>query len=133
LVKLLAPFLPYITEAVYCELFSQAEGCVSVHRSTWPQPDHGVETVGAITGGQRLLAVISAVRRFKTDNKMGLGNAILRVQLATFDPELAVFLRRAGPDLTSATRAERIELVENIDPTLTVLIQDEQLAVAIQV
>jgi hypothetical protein len=57
----------------------------------------------------------------------------MRVQLATFDPELMDFFRHAGPDLTSATRAEQVELVEMIDPSLTLLTQDGQLAVAIMV
>jgi valyl-tRNA synthetase len=133
LVKLLAPFLPYVTEAIYRELFAQAEECASVHRSAWPQPDPALDTAEAIPGGQRLVGIISVVRRYKTENKMGLGSAIMRVQLVTFDPELADFLRHAETDLTSATRAERIELVEIIDPALTVLTQDSLLAVAIQV
>jgi hypothetical protein len=62
-----------------------------------------------------------------------LASAIMRVQLGTFDPELAEFLRRAGSDLTSATRADVIEIVEAIDPTLTVLCADSQLGIAIQV
>jgi len=83
--------------------------------------------------GEHLVGILSAVRRYKTEHKIGLASAIKRVQLGTFDPELAEFLRRAGPDLTSATRAEAIEVVVSIEPGLTVLSEDSRLAVAIQV
>jgi valyl-tRNA synthetase len=132
-VKLLAPFLPYVTEAIYLDLFAPAEGCISVHRSAWPQSDMDLSAAASVLWGERLVEILSAVRRYKTEHKIGLASAIKRVQLGTFDPKLAEFLRRAGPDLTSATRAEAIEVVESIDPGLTVLSEDSRLAVAIQV
>jgi valyl-tRNA synthetase len=131
--KMLAPFLPYVTEAIYRELFADAEGYGSIHRSPWPSADPGQEDPIAERYGRRLVDVVSAVRRFKTEHKLGLGSAVMRVQLGTLKPELAEFLRLGLPDLTSAMRADRIEIVDEIDQRLTVLSTSVEPAVALQV
>jgi valyl-tRNA synthetase len=132
-VKLLAPFLPFICEAIYRELFAAAEGCISVHRSNWPTPDSGLRAAGASAFGERLIGVVTAVRRYKTEVKIGLASSIKRVQLATLDPNLAELLYDARPDLTSATRSEMIDVVARIEPGLIVLQEDQVLAIAIEV
>jgi len=131
LVKLLAPFLPYVSEAVYQELFAAAEGCPSVHRAAWPAPDLALADEQALDLGQKLEAVASAVRRFKTEHKSGLASAIKRVQLGTPDPAMAGALRSAAADIASVTRAETVEVSERLDPGLAVYYQDEILAVGI--
>src|SRR5207248_8037881 len=35
--KLLAPYLPYVTEEIYQGLFRQRDGAASIHLSAWPQ------------------------------------------------------------------------------------------------
>ena len=51
-VKLLAPLLPYITEAVYQELFAVDEGRASVHAASWPEPDPALEDEHAARFGE---------------------------------------------------------------------------------
>ncbi len=116
--KLLAPLLPYITEAVYLELFAGAEGCASVHRSAWPEPDPSLEDEAAARFGETLVGVASAVRRYKSESNLGLATGLDRVQLSTPDDALAGRLRTAEPDLISVTRAKRIDIVSVLDPQL---------------
>jgi valyl-tRNA synthetase len=132
-VKLFATFLPYVTEAVYLELFAATEGCRSVHRSAWPEPEEFPAEEYALNAGRRLVAVLSAARRFKTERKIGLASALKRLQLGTLDPDLAELLRRAEADLISAARAEKVEILTTVDPDLTVLYADDRVTAAIEI
>ena len=56
LTRLLAPFLPFVTERVWSALFADVSGVDSVHLASWPQPR--VELVD-----DRLSAQVDVVRR----------------------------------------------------------------------
>ena len=131
LLKLFAPFLPYVTEAIYRDLFAEAEGVSSIHRAIWPEVDAVLDDAAAAGWGEMLVAIASSVRRYKTEGKFGLASTIKRVQLGTPDPVLADMLRIALSDLASATRAERIEIVDCLNPEMTVLFADSQITVGI--
>ncbi len=118
LLKLFAPFLPYVCEAIYQELFVQAEGCRSIHRAAWPEANPALEDEQAAGWGETLIGLASAIRRYKTESKQGLASGLMRVQLGTPDPALAGMLRQAFEDLASAARAEQVEVVEQLDPEL---------------
>ncbi|RPI20897.1 MAG: valine--tRNA ligase, partial [Chloroflexota bacterium] len=121
-VKMLAPFLPYVTEEIYLGLFassdSQPSERVSIHSSSWPAPDERLEDDQAEKMGEILLAVATAVRRYKSEHNLALGTGLNRLQLATVDPAHAHALRESTADLMSITRASRIELVGELDPSL---------------
>ena len=104
-VKLLAPLLPFISEAVYQELFAEAEGRRSVHIAAWPEVDAGLADESAERGGQILVAVATAVRRYKSEAGLGLGTTVERLWLAVPDEPLAGLLEAARADLMSVTRA----------------------------
>lgn len=132
LVKLLAPFLPYVTEAVYQDLFAGVEGCPSVHLAAWPETDPTLSDEQALGWGEKFEVVASAVRRYKTEGKLGLASVIMRVQLGTSDPALVAALRTAAADLAPVARAQIIEVADCLDPDLVVLYQDEVLSVGLQ-
>ena len=63
--KLFAPFLAHITE----ELWRDMHGEGSVHRTDWPEP-LGLDA--DIAAGETALAVVSALRRYKSDNQLSM-------------------------------------------------------------
>ncbi len=106
--KLLAPFLPFVTEEIYQLHFAEAEGQLSIHQSAWPTPetvliDDQAEETGAI-----LIEIARAVRRFKTEAKMPLGSELARLLILVEAADLAPASSSAGADLTSITRAQTI-------------------------
>jgi len=126
-IKLLAPFLPYVTEEIYQGMFAEKEAQAgraspSIHRSTWPtlcpeDKDEAAEVVGAL-----LVEIATAVRRFKSERNLPLGTELSRVQLAvgagveaSAAASLRQALRDAAPDLVSITRALQVELVSEAD------------------
>jgi valyl-tRNA synthetase len=82
--KLFAPFLAHITE----ELWRDMHGSGSVHRTTWPEP-LGLDANAA---GETALAVVSALRRYKSDNQLSmnadLGSVKVYGDVAGFEEDI---------------------------------------------
>jgi valyl-tRNA synthetase len=115
LLKLLAPLLPFITEAIYQELFAR-DGSPSIHTSSWPEPVEALEDPQAEALGETLVEIASAVRRYKSERNLPLGTRLSRLQLATGDAHLTGALQAAAPDLSSVTRADQVEIVPDFHP-----------------
>ncbi|MQA81146.1 MAG: valine--tRNA ligase [Streptosporangiales bacterium] len=102
--RLLAPFLPFVTEEVWSWWRTG-----SVHRAPWPEP--GELTVPAADPSLVPLAseAIAAVRRAKTEARLSMRAevAVLRV---TADAATHARLRHLLADVRSAGRVTRVEL-----------------------
>ncbi len=106
-VKLLAPFLPYVTEEIYQGLFAQTtEQHLSIPRS-WPTVDPALIDPASIRNGERLVAVATAVRRYQKRAQSAPGQRDRTGTACRDRPDLAAMLSAAIPDLTSITRAAR--------------------------
>lgn len=124
LLKLFAPFLPYVTEAIYQALFAATEGCVSIHRSRWPQVTADAAATsedGALRVGEILVQIATAVRRYKSEAQLSLGAEVALLALATPDATLAAALAEAAEDLKSITRAQVIQITTEETVTFTPL------------
>jgi valyl-tRNA synthetase len=105
-VKLLAPLLPYVTEAIYGGLFA-AEGA-SVHRAAWPAADARWDDAAALAAGDALRDIATAVRRYKSERGLSLGAELAALWLPDATAELDAALRGATADLLSITRARAL-------------------------
>jgi valyl-tRNA synthetase len=129
---LLAPFMPFITDAVYRDLFAKKEGLSSVHQARWPQPDERLEDGRAIEVGEMLIGIATAVRRYKSEHNLSLGSEVANLQLSPQDSGLMGLLQAAGTDLMSVTRARAVQVVEELDPALTpVHLEGDELRIAL--
>ncbi len=96
--RLLAPFLPYVTEEVWSWLLAEETGHASVHRAPWPdaeslahvEPPAGDESFAAA------VAALAAINKAKADAEVGMGREVesltLRAtprSLANLEPVLA--------------------------------------------
>lgn len=106
--KLFAPFLPYVTEALYQELFAAHEGVPSVHRARWPEVNPTLEDEAAEAMGTTLVAIATAVRRYKSERALSLGAAVAQVRVVVDDPALVAALYGSEIDLRSVTRAREV-------------------------
>ena len=125
LLKLLAPLLPYVTDAIYQGLFASSEGLTSIHQSNWPESDPAFDDPEALQLGETLVAVATAVRRYKSEHYLALGSEFSRLQLSASRPGLSQALQAASADLTSITRALRIETFDSLDPAAVILLCDD--------
>jgi len=115
--KLFAPILPHVTEEIYRGLFSETDGAASIHVARWPGVDETLLDEQAEAIGAELVAIATAVRRYKSERSLPLGTGLRKLHL-TADLELAEALRGAEADIMSITRAGRVEIGERPDPGL---------------
>ena len=112
LLRLFAPFLPFVTEEVWSWWRSG-----SVHRQAWPTSDklrdaatvdgeHVDPTTAAVAA-----AALAEIRRHKTTEKRSLATPVTACTLTDTAERLAL-LRPVLGDVTAAARATGIDLVE---------------------
>jgi valyl-tRNA synthetase len=130
-IKLLAPVLPFITERIYCGLFASGEA-ESIHRSIWPTADGRLLDPAAEQVGGLLVEVATAVRRYKSEHNLPLSTELAQLQLASTESTLAAVLHQSVVDLISITRAQQIQVVEQLDERLKRLPVDGVVAVALR-
>jgi valyl-tRNA synthetase len=130
-IRLLAPIVPHITEQIYRGLFAGDDLPASVHAGPWPVGEDDWLDPDAARQGQALLAIATAVRRYKSDNNLSLGAQLQRMQLAADDPALRDALQHAAVDIASVTRAREITIAARPEPGLTPLPADDQVRVSI--
>jgi valyl-tRNA synthetase len=109
-IKLFAPFLPYVTEAIYGELFADNEGQPSLHLTRWPEAHPSWASAQAEAVGEILIDTATAVRRYKSEASISLGTALSKLLLSTPDAALAEQLAAARLDILSVTRAQDLSI-----------------------
>ena len=109
-VKLLAPYLPYITEKIYQELFRSQESTISLHRTAWPDAsalwlDEDAEAIGNI-----ILETLRQVRRYKAEKGLSVGTEIetWHIDMSQNTSQQYVEIKASLIDLKSAIRARDI-------------------------
>jgi valyl-tRNA synthetase len=107
--KLFAPFLPYVTETIYSEIFAQSEGQDSIHLSTWPEPEPKLVNEVSEALGETLVELATQVRRHKSQQSISLGAEIEKITIIVRDEHTCTALQAAMSDLKSITRAIQIE------------------------
>ncbi len=133
ILKLFAPFLPFVTEEIFLNMgLNETESSASIHVSRWPIPNPNLESVEAEQAGEMLIKIATAVRRYKSEHNLPLNTELDRLQLAAEDPSLVSTLKGAIMDLTSITRARQIEVTTRLDPGLESLHLEGNLSAAIE-
>ncbi len=130
LIKWLAPFMPYITEELYRQLFAARDGADSVHHAAWPGVDARFAQEAAETFGESLIEVATAVRRFKSERGLSLGAEIQELRLAAAG-DVAAQLQDAISDIASVTRAKEVNVVKNLGKDGIVILPEGTVQVAI--
>ena len=73
--KLFAPFLAHVTEELWRDMYDDG---TSIHRADWPEP-LGVEA--DLEAGETAMAVVSALRKYKTDHQLSMNAELDTVQV----------------------------------------------------
>jgi valyl-tRNA synthetase len=105
LLRLFAPFLPYVTEEVYSWAFAQESGYSSIHVARWPDTAdfEGIALPDDETSFELAVAALNAINKSKTEAGVSTGRVVetltLRANQKTLD--------RIAPVLQSVVQAAR--------------------------
>lgn len=107
LLKLYAPFVPHITEAIYQAYFRAFEGTVSLHLTQWEEAPKYAHTL--INFGDRIMSIMSEVRRYKSERSLSLKTELPELLIQAEDWCLSL-LRKTQKDIKAATGALTLTL-----------------------
>ena len=113
-IKLLAPFLPHITEEIYLELYATSKESSSIHRSSWPVVEQRLIDDDSSLSGEILVQIATAVRRYKSEAGLSLGTKLTGLCLATSNVKVASLLKSAESDIMSVTRADSVTILREL-------------------
>jgi valyl-tRNA synthetase len=108
LLRLLAPYLPYVTEEAWSWGFADSQGAPSIHRAPWPSATD-FAGLSSIEGGGATFdagcAFLDSVRRGKSGAGATVGRHLARLRVAA-SPKTARLVEPCLDDLGAAARAE---------------------------
>jgi valyl-tRNA synthetase len=116
IIKILAPIMPHITEELYNAYFIKHEGTKSIHISEWPKADEKNIDEEAEKIGDAAVEIVSAVRKYKSEN-----NKSLKVEIPRLKIETAVDLTEVLADIKSITRALEVTVNEGKETKIEIL------------
>jgi len=96
IIKMFAPFLPFVTEEIYQLLRKEK----SVHLSTWPEP---MEAKEPDSDFEQAIKAIDEIRKYKSENKISLGKEVEEYHLQT-----KVNLDKYGQFIKKAIRVKNL-------------------------
>jgi valyl-tRNA synthetase len=115
--SLFAPYMPFVSEAVYQRVFKDVEGQHSLHVTAWPEVRD--EWRLATPEVELLLGVLEAVRQWRTEQRIGQGQELQAIVLDTSaaSDEVQTQLSDLQPAIQSAARVAAVEFGQVADGT----------------
>ncbi len=110
-IKLFAPFIPHVTEEIYQGHFRTHDGAKSIHLARWPTVHEEWRDVAAQQSGDLLVEVLSGVRKFRSDHKLGMKSPV-RFLTICCPRETRRKIEDGILDLRAAANAQEIKWVE---------------------
>jgi valyl-tRNA synthetase len=119
LLRLFAPFVPYISEEVWSWAFAKETGQPSIHRAPWPGESDFAGLAAPDDPGSLQLAIdaLAAIHRAKADAAVSAGREVATLTLAA-EPATLARLRPVLSDVLAAARCaeHRLEARADLEP-----------------
>lgn len=128
-VKLFAPYMPFVTEELYQGLFRAYDRAFSLHLSTWPTVQADWLDQRAEDAGVLLLEILRQVRKYKAEHGLSLGAELAALRL-NVPSALRGLLEEAMIDIKGATRALAVSLEEAQADRLQVTIEYQEMPIS---
>jgi valyl-tRNA synthetase len=112
LLRLFAPFLPYICEEVWSWALAEETGQKSIHRAAWPGPEdfEGIAKPANDASFDTAVACWNAINKSKADASVSMGRAIEALTIAA-DAKTLATLAPVLSDVLAAARCRSHQIV----------------------
>ncbi len=107
--RLLTPYVPHVCEIVHQSLFRASEGVPAIAAAPWPAAEAPSSAEDAEADGQAAVAVLTAIRRWRSEQKLSPGKPLARAHLNVASEGFARFdgVREA---VRAAGRVETLDI-----------------------
>lgn len=109
ILKMLAIYMPHITEEVYQEYFRQYEKTLSIHKTELKNIDIRYDK-NIENGGDEFIEIISQIRGYKSEKQVSVKTIIENIKICAKNVE---FLNSSMSDLKAVCSLQNVNLVES--------------------
>ncbi len=107
--KVFAPFIPFITEELYQSFYKNFEKDESIHLSGWPEFNKQLIYIDSAKISGVLLNIIDAARKLRTILNLHQNHRVDKLFISALEPEHAEVIKEISGDIKSAVRAKHLE------------------------
>jgi valyl-tRNA synthetase len=120
ILQLYAPYLPYVTEAIYQELYKERLDTESIHQTHFSAFVFERAYTESRQNGERLMYIVSTVRKLKSENKVSLKTPLLTLTIFVQDAATRASFESVILSLKGVTQAQEISFIEHEKLTTSV-------------
>jgi len=133
IIRLYAPFTPYVTDALYDVLHGDRKNApATVHaRGQWPKADDQAELGLNSAHGENFVAILGAARKVKSEAQLSMKTPAATLTV-TGDHDLAALIGDTVEDLLAVTNAASARTGDAPDGSKSAASPDERFIVALQ-
>ncbi|MCF7834902.1 valine--tRNA ligase [Candidatus Gracilibacteria bacterium] len=116
-IRLIAPYMPHVTEEIYQNYFKQFEGIESVNIANYPEIKDYPEfdNKDAIKSDfDKFLEIVEYVRKYKTEKQISMGAELEKLIVKGPNDYLDI-IKKHSDDLVGVSKTKNIEWVEDSD------------------
>ncbi len=107
--KMIAPYLPHITEEIYQNQFKNSDNEISIHKCAFPTEILNIDNPEKIIAEfEKVSEVIETVRRFKTESQISMWTALEKIVIYCSDEDRKS-IELFEDDVLWVTKADTIE------------------------
>lgn len=116
LLRIFAPFLPFITEEIWSWVFKSETGEASIHASSWPSKKEfdRIEPPVSETSFEAAINCMKALNKRKTEEGLSVGAHVETLTL-TVSPADLQDLKLVSQDVMAAARVQNVTLIESME------------------
>ena len=111
ILQLLAPIMPHMTEEIYQIMYANTKGFKSIHLSPWPTVDEKQFDEEAEKQGNIIIAIITEVRREKSEKHMPLNAQVKKLTIHAGDKETAEAIAKGSEDISGTCKVAEIKIL----------------------
>jgi valyl-tRNA synthetase len=106
ILQLYAPYLPYVTEAIYQELYQKKEQIPSLHQTKFAAVQHEYQYPDTAHLMQQIVTITANVRKLKTSKQLSLKTALAHLTITLDDETLVHAIKQHDQLIRGITQAE---------------------------
>jgi len=113
ILQMYAPYVPYVTEAIYTIIYRASLGHASLHQTKFTEHQTLFVFADGVQRAQVVIAIVEQVRKLKTEKQLSLKVELARLEIVTDNIDAQYALREQEQLLKGVTQAREIVFVSS--------------------